>query len=112
MPDVVDEPGDEEDRAAREDAEQLTGHVDCADGDGHADTGEQTERDPDAAERRGRCVVPALTRGMGDEPLADVWRAEEHPEHDSGDGQGGDRDGRAHTERVEVAAERTVSDTA
>ena len=50
--------------------------------------------------------LKALANGMGDETAAGGRRgAQESPDHGRGDGQGGNRDGRAHTQRVEAAAE-------
>ena len=65
-------------------------------GDGEHDSDREPGGDPDAAERRGHAVVPALAGGHGDEPPADRRRAEQGPEHEGCDGQRDDRDGCAH----------------
>ena len=52
--------------------------------------------DPDAAERRRGAVVPALAGRVGDEPRRGGGGAQEGPEGERRDRQGGDRDGRFH----------------
>ena len=93
--DVVDEAGDEEDRAAAEDPEQLAAGVGRADRDGCADPGDEAEEDPDAAEDGSRASVPALTGGIGDEPAADAG-AQQPVEGQRRDGERGDRSDRVH----------------
>ena len=75
--DVVDEAGDEEDRAAAEDPEQLAARLGRADGDRRGDARDEPEEDADAAEGRRRARVPALPGRVGDEPPADAG-AQEH----------------------------------
>ena len=92
---VVGEPGDEEDRAAGGDSEELRARLDRTHGDRRAQPGEEPEEDADPAEARRHPVVPALARRLGDEPVADR-RAQERPDDEGGDREGRDRDGRAH----------------
>ena len=93
--DVVGEAGDEEDRAAAEDPEQLAARVGRADRDGGAYPRDEAEEDADAAERGRRARVPALARGVGDEPSADAG-AQEPPERQRRDRERGDRSDRVH----------------
>ena len=69
--------------------------VDHAGRDGHADACDEAAEDPDPAERRRRRVVPALAGGHRDQPLPET-RVQQQPDDEICDGQGGDRDGRAH----------------
>ncbi len=93
--DVVDEAGDEEDCAAAEDPEQLAARVGRANGDCGADARDEAEEDADAAERGRRARVPALARGVGDEPSSDSG-AQEPPEGQGRDRERGDRGDRVH----------------
>ena len=93
--DVVDETGDEQDRAAAEDPEQLAARVGRADRDGGADARHEAEEDPDAAEDGRRARVPALTGRVGDEPTTDAG-AEQREERQGRDRERGDRGDRVH----------------
>src|SRR4029450_13552185 len=79
MPDVVDEPGDEDDRDAGQDPAELTTPVDDPGCQRDPDAGDEPREDPDTAEQRRRLLVPALLRGDGDETRA-CRGAEEEPE--------------------------------
>ena len=69
--DVVDQAGEEEQRGAAEDAEQLLAAVEAADRERRADPGGEPEEDADAAEGRGRVLAPALAGGVRDQPAAE-----------------------------------------
>ncbi len=60
MPEVVDEPGDEDDRDPGEDPAELAAPLDAPGGERERDPGDEAREDPDAAERRRRLLVPAL----------------------------------------------------
>ena len=60
---------------------------------------DEAGEDADAAEERSRAPVPALAGRLGDEPLAEVG-AQERPEDESRDGQGRERDDRAHERKA------------
>ena len=92
---VVDEPGREDDPAACQDPGELPRRIQGADRDGQRDAGCQPARDADPAERRRCPLVPALSRGQRDEP-GRGGGANEGPEGERRDRQGGDRDGRFH----------------
>ena len=99
-PDVVDQPGDEDDRDAGEDPAELARPVDDTRRERDQHARREPGEDPDPAERRRRLLVPALVRRDGDEPRAD-GRAEEEPEDRDADCERGDRDDRIHDrERV------------
>ena len=95
MADVVDEPCGEDDPAAGQDPGQLPRCVQGAHRDGKCDPGCEPARDADPAERRRCPFVPALSRGQRDEP-GGGGGANEGPEGERRDRQGGDRDGRFH----------------
>ena len=96
VPDVVDEPCDEQDPAAREDPGQLPRRLDRADGERQRDAGRETAGDADAAERRRGALVPPLAGGHATSRRRDGGGAQEGPEGERRDRQGGDRDGRFH----------------
>ena len=91
--DVVDEAGNEQDRAAGDDAEQLAAGVCRIDQDGGGDAGHEAEEDADAAEDGRRARMPALTGRVGDEASADAGtqQTEERQGRDRGRGDRGDR---------------------
>ena len=70
VPEVVDEPGDEDDRDACEDAAELARPLECAGREREQDPRREAREDPDATEQRRRLRVPALVRRDGDEPRA------------------------------------------
>ena len=96
---VVREPGQEEERAACEDSEQLRRRLDRTHGDGEQHARHEAGEDADAAEEWGRAPVPALPCRFGDEPVAEVG-AQERPDDESRDGQGRERDDRAHERKA------------
>ena len=82
--DVVDEPGDEEDRAAAEDAAELAARRDdAASRRAIADRGEQPREDADPAEERRRLRVPAVRPRRGDD-VARRRRVQERPRSSAG----------------------------
>ena len=93
--DVVDEPGDEEDRDPAEDAGDLLRQRHGAGRDRRPEAGGDPGVDPDAAEERSGAVVPALGGRRGDQPGRER-RAQERPHHESGRGEGDDSHGGAH----------------
>ena len=110
VPDVVDEPGDEEQRGSGEDPRELPRRLDGAD-----------ERARAAAPAARPAAIPTppnvgVARSCHRSPVgcatsraAQRRRAEEGPEHDGRDGQRDDRDGCAHGSiRVAPAARRRV----
>ena len=95
VPQVVHEPGDEDDGDAGEDPRELARPLDGARREREQDPGCEPREDADTAERGSRLLVPALVRRDGDEPRADR-RAEEKPEDRGGDDERGDRHDRNH----------------
>ena len=95
---VVDQPDDEEQRRAGEDAEKLRARLDGADGDGQGHAGEEAREDADAAERRSGPTVPPFAARLRDEAVAQVG-SQEREERQRRDRQCGDRDCRAHERR-------------
>ena len=109
--DVVEQPGDEEDRAAGEDASELTAGRDQPRGEGHADGREQTRHDPAAAEQGCRPLVPAVGPGRRDDD-AGSRGAQQRPDGqqaggESGERGRGDRHGAARLRRAVRAARTT-----
>ncbi len=92
---VVGEPGEEEDRAADEDAAELPARLDGVDGERRADAGHEAREDADAAEDGRRALVPALARRRGDEPAGEV-RPQQGGESQRRDRESGDRGNRVH----------------
>ena len=100
VPEVVDEPGDEDDRDAGEDPAELARPLDRAGREREQDAAEKPAKIPTPPNSGVGCVVPALVRRDGDEPRA-RGRAEEEPENRGSDGERGDRHDRDHNrERV------------
>ena len=87
---VVGETGEEEDRAADEDPEQLRRRRRGADGEARADAGQEPGEDPDAAEQRRGSLVPAVEARRGDDSPAER-RANRRPDRECGHGKA-DRD--------------------
>ena len=100
VPEVVDEPGNEDDRDAREDPAELAAPLDGARCERQRDSRHETGKDADAAEGGCRLCVPTRVRRLGDEPRADR-RAKQKPENRGSNRKRGDRHDRNHNrERV------------
>ena len=87
---VVEQARHEEDRAAAEDPQQLRARFDCTHRDRQPDAGTEAGEDPDAAEARGRALVPALPRRCRDEAAAQVGTqqpGDDESRHGQGDGR-------------------------
>ena len=85
-------------RHAGEDPAELAAPFDRADGKGEQNPSDEAGEDADAAESRGRLLVPALVRRDSDEPRAGR-RAEKKPENRDREGERGNRDDRIHSLR-------------
>ena len=96
MADVVDDPCDEEQPASGQDPGELPRRLHGTDGDRERDAGGEPAGDADAAERRRGALVPALSGRLRDELGRGGGGAQEGPEGERRDRQGGDRDGRFH----------------
>ena len=100
MPEVVDEPREEHDGDAGDDAAELAAPVDRAAGERESEPGDEAGVDADSAERRGLAFVPAVVARDGQQPAARA-RAEEKPENRGGNAERRDRHDRHHNrERV------------
>jgi hypothetical protein len=82
---IVQQAGDEENRAAAEDGDQLTAGGRRPDGHGDPGAGQDPEEDPDAAEHRRGSLVPPIRAGSCGEP-GRKRTAEQEPD---GPGRGG-----------------------
>ena len=83
---VVEKPGGEEESAAGQDPGQLPPRLDGPDRDGEHDSRRGGREDADAAEGRGRAVVPALSRRDGDETVPER-RPQQRPEDEAATGR-------------------------
>ena len=99
VPDVVDQPGGEDEPRPGEDPGELPGRFEGADGERQEDAGRDSGRDGDPAERRRRAVVPALAARLGHEPRSDCRGAQQGPQGERRDWECGDRDDRVHAAR-------------
>ena len=105
MEDVVEQSGSEDQRAPGDDPEHLRRRLDHPGRRGCGDPRHEPAVDPDTSEGRRRRVVPAFAGGHRDQSLPEP-RVQQQPDHEKCDGQGGDRDGRAHCHRVVPAPGR------
>ena len=72
VPQVVEQPGGEEERAAGEDAAELAAPLDGADREREPQRGNEPGEDPHSAEAGRRPLVPALPARMRDQPVAEA----------------------------------------
>ena len=93
--DVVREPGDEQDRGAGEDAEQLLARGRGPDREAGSEPSREAGEDPDAAEEGRRTRVPAVEPRRGDDAAAER-RPDDRPDRERGDGQAHRDDGEPH----------------
>ena len=68
-PEVVDEPGEKQERAAAEDAPELRRGLDQPGRERDDRPGDEPGEDPDTADERGRLLMPAVVAGRGGEAL-------------------------------------------
>ena len=106
MPEIVDEPCEEHDGDAGDDAAELSAPVDRAAGEREGEPGDEAGEDADAAERRGLPLVPTVVARDGQQATARA-RAEEKPENRGGNAERRDRHDRHHNRErvVEQAAD-------
>ena len=88
-PEVVDQPGDEQQRDAAVDAGEGLGERDRPGRDGEPHAGGDAREDSEAAEQWRRALVPAVGGRRGDEPAGER-RAQERPDRQDGRGESGD----------------------
>ena len=72
VPQVVEQPRREEERAAGEDAAELAAPLDRADRERERQRGDEAREDPDPAEAGRRPLVPALAARMCHQPVAEA----------------------------------------
>ena len=92
---VVDEPREEEHRAADQHAPQLRARLERTGRERDEGTGEQPGEDPEPADERGLLLVPAIGARRSGEAAEDGG-TERRPDHRVRGSQGGDRSERDH----------------
>jgi hypothetical protein len=97
-PEIVDEAGQEEQRAPADDAPKLAARLEGARGHGYADPGDDAREDPQPADERRLALVPAIVPRRGREPVGER-ATKSRPDHRKGGRQSGDRGKRGHGHR-------------